>query len=67
MNHRYKKNRNDLFVGSVEKDIVPPHLSGEELHDAVSEYDDIVFGFQCGKQKFPGFSLIHNWIKQIIF
>jgi hypothetical protein len=26
----------------------------------VSEYGDIVFGFQSGKQKFPGFGLTHN-------
>ena len=41
-NHRYKKNRKDFFVGRVEKDVVSPRLSGEELHDIVSEYDDIV-------------------------
>jgi hypothetical protein len=34
--------------------------SGEELHDDVSEYGDIVFGFQSGKQKFLGFGLAHN-------
>jgi hypothetical protein len=34
--------------------------SGEELHDDVSEYGDIVFGFQSGKQKFPDFDLAHN-------
>jgi hypothetical protein len=28
--------------------------SSDELHDVVSEYGDIVFGFQSGKQKFPG-------------
>ena len=35
----------------------------EELHDVVSEYGDIVFGLQSGKQKFPGFGLTHNWVK----
>jgi hypothetical protein len=34
--------------------------SGEELHDDVSEYGDIVFGFESGKQKFLGFGLAHN-------
>jgi len=48
-NHRYRKNRKDLFVGRVEKDVAPPCLSGEELHDVVSEYDDIVFGLQSGR------------------
>ena len=43
-NHRYRKNRKDLFIGRVEKDVASPCLSGEELHDVVSEYDDIVFG-----------------------
>jgi hypothetical protein len=33
----------------------------------VSEYGDIVFGLQSGKQKFPSFGLTHNWVKQSIF
>jgi hypothetical protein len=67
LNHRYKKNRKDFFVGTVEKDVASPRLSGEELHDVVSEYGDIVFGLQSGKQKFPSFGLTHNWIKRSIF
>ena len=66
LNHRYRKNRKDFFVGRVEKDVVSPCLSGEELHD-VSEYGDIVFGLQSGKQKFPGFGLTYNWVKRSIF
>jgi len=66
-NHRYRKNRKDFFVGRVEKDVAPPCLSGEELHDVVLEYGDIVFGLQSGKQKFSGFGLTHNWVKQSIF
>jgi len=65
--HRYRKNKNDFFFGIVEKDVAPPRLSGEELHDAVSEYGDIVFGLQLGKKKFPGFGLTHNWVKRSIF
>jgi hypothetical protein len=45
-NHRYIKNKNDFFVGRVEKDVAPPRLSGEELFNVVSEYGDIVFGLQ---------------------
>ena len=59
-NHRYRKNKNDFFVGRVERDVAPPCLSGEELHDVVSEYGAIVFGLQSGKQKFSGFGLTHN-------
>jgi hypothetical protein len=59
-NHRYRKNIKDFFISRVEKDVAPPCLSGDELHDVVSEYGDIVFGFQSGKQKFPGFGLTHN-------
>ena len=59
-NHRYRKNKKDLFVGRVEKDVAPPCFFGEELHDVMSEYGDIVFGLQLGKQKFPGFGLTHN-------
>jgi hypothetical protein len=66
-NHRYKKNRKDFFVVRVEKDVAPLRLSGEELHDVVSKYSDIVFGLQSGKQKFLGFGLTHNWAKRSIF
>jgi len=59
-NHRYRKNKKDFFVGRVEKDVAPLHLFGEELHDVVLEYGEIVFGFQSGKQKFLGFGLTHN-------
>jgi len=59
-NHRYRKNIKDFFVDRVENDVAPPCLSGEELHNVVSEYGDIVFGLQSGKQKFPGFGLTHN-------
>jgi len=48
-NHKYRKNRKDFFVGRVEKDVAPPRLSSEELHDVVLEYGDIVFGLQSGK------------------
>ena len=61
--HRYIKNRKDFFVGKVEKDVASLRLSGEELHDVVSEYGDIVFGLQFVKQKFSGFGLTHNWVK----
>ena len=57
----------DFFVGRVEKDVTPSRLSGEELFDVVSEYGDIVFGLQSGKQKFPGFGLTHNWVKKVSF
>jgi len=66
-NHRYRKNRKDFFIGRVEMDVAPPRLSGEELHEVVSEYGDIVFGFQSGKQKFPSFGLTHNWVKRSNF
>jgi len=44
----------------------PPRLSGEELHDVISEYCDIVFGLQSGKQKFTGYGLTYNWVKRSI-
>jgi hypothetical protein len=66
--YRYRKNIEDFFVSKVENDVTPPYFSSEELHDVVLEHGDIVlFGFQSDKQKFPGFGLTHNWVKQIIF
>jgi hypothetical protein len=67
LNHKYRKNRKDFFVSRVEKDVASPRHFGEELNDVVSEYSDIVFGLQLGKQKFPGFGLTHNWVKRSIF
>jgi hypothetical protein len=58
-----QKEQKGFFISRVEKDVAPPCLSGDELHDVVSEYGDIVSGFQSGKQKFPGFGLTHNWVK----
>jgi len=66
-NYSYRKNRKDFFVGRVEKDVAPPCFSGEELHDVVKSYGDIVFGLQSGKHKFSCFGLTHNWLKQSIF
>jgi hypothetical protein len=59
-NHKYKKNRKDFYIDRVKRDVAPPLLLGEELYDVVSEYDDIMFDFQFGKQKFFGFGLTHN-------
>jgi len=65
--HRYKRKRKDSFIGKVEKDVALLRLSGEELYDVVSEYNDIVLGFQSGKQKFSNFGLTSNWVKRSIF
>jgi hypothetical protein len=62
-----ERTKKDFFVGRVEKDVASPRHSSEELHNVVSEYGGIVFGLQSDKQKFPGFGLTHNWIKQSIF
>jgi len=31
------------------------------------KYDDNMFSFQSDNQKFPGFGLTYNWVKQSIF
>jgi len=64
---KFKKNIKDFLVGMVERDVPQPLLSGENLYNVVSEYGDIVFGFQSGKQKFLGFYLTHNLVKRSIF
>jgi len=45
----YKKNNKDFLKGKVEKDVALPVLLGEELYDVVSQYEDIIFGFQFSK------------------
>jgi hypothetical protein len=62
-----KRIKKKFFVGRIKIDIAPPVLSGEELYDMVSQYDDIVFGFQFGKKKFLDFNVTHNCVKQSIF
>ena len=54
-----------FLLAELKRDVAPPLLSGEELYDVVSEYDDIVFDFQQSKQKFHGFA--HNWVNQSFF
>jgi len=38
----------------------------EKLYDVVSQYDDIVLGFQSDKQEFSSFSVTRNWVKRSI-
>jgi hypothetical protein len=33
--HKYKMNRNDFFVGKVERNVAPLASSGEELYEVV--------------------------------
>jgi hypothetical protein len=65
--HKYRKKRKEFFVGRVERDVAPPLLLGEELYVMVLQYNDIMFDFQSGMQKFLGFDVTHNWVKQSIF
>jgi hypothetical protein len=58
------KNRNGFIVGRVER-ALPVPLS-EKLYDVVSQYDDIVLGFQSDKQEFSSFSVTRNWVKRSI-
>jgi len=55
-----KKNKNDFFVGRVERDVGPLVPSGKELYDVISQYRGIVFTFQFGKQKFSNFGVTYN-------
>ena len=67
MDHKFRKNKKDFYIGIVERDVASPFLLGEKLYNVVSEYGDIKFDFQFGKQKFFGFGLTHNWVKRSIF
>ena len=67
INHKYKKNIKDFFVGRVERSVASPISSGEELYDVVSQYKGIVFSFQSDKQKFLDFAVNHNWVTPSIF
>jgi hypothetical protein len=62
---KFKKNIKDFLVGMVERDVAQPLLSSEKLYNVVSEYGDIVFGFQSGKQKFLGFGLAYKWENEV--
>jgi hypothetical protein len=60
MDYKHRKNKKEFFAGKVEMDIALSLPSSEELYDVVSEYVNIMFGFQFGKQKFSSFGLTHN-------
>ena len=46
----------------------PINISGGGIrYPYKMENADNVFDFQSGKQKFPGFGVTYNWIKQSIF
>jgi hypothetical protein len=47
--HWYRNNKNNFLKSKVEKDVVFLVLSGKELYDIVSQYEDIVFGFHYDK------------------
>jgi hypothetical protein len=64
--HKYRKNKNDFFVGRVERDVAPSVPSGEKFYNVVSYYDYIMFGFQFDKQKVSWLWCAYNWIKQSI-
>jgi hypothetical protein len=55
-----KKNIKKFFVGRVERDIILPVLSSEELYDMILQYKGIVFDFQYSKQMFHSFGVTHN-------
>jgi hypothetical protein len=65
--HQYKNNIKNFLKGKTKRDDKPPIMSSEELYDVMSQYKDIVFDFQSSKQKFSGFGMTYNWIKQSIF
>jgi len=56
-----------FLIEKVEREVTPSVPLGEELYDVVSQYEGIVFGIQSGKQKFHGFGVTINWVKQSIF
>ena len=51
----------------LKRDVALSVLSGEKLYDVDLQYEGIMFDFQSGKQKFPCFGVILNWIMQSIF
>ena len=42
-------NKNDFFIGRVERDVALLVLSVEKLYDVVSQHEGIVFSFQSAK------------------
>jgi len=43
------------------------HCQVKNYYDMDLQYEGIMFGFQFGKQKFPSFGVIHNWISKVFF
>jgi hypothetical protein len=49
IDYKYKRNKNDFFIGRVERDVALLVLSVEKLYDVVSQHEGIVFSFQSAK------------------
>jgi hypothetical protein len=66
MDHKYKKNTKDFLLAEL-KMMFHPRIFLVKNYDMVLEYNDILFGFQSGKQKFFDIGLTYNWVKRSIF
>ena len=51
----------------IEKDRTPPHLSGMEVFQRISQIDKVQFDILFDKKKSQGFGRTHNWMKRSIF
>lgn len=64
--HNSYRNNKNFLKGKTERDVASLTLSSEELYDVNSQHEDIIFGFQSGKN-FSSFGVNYNWVKQSIF
>jgi len=42
VDHKFRKNKNDLFIDRVERDVSLPLLLGGELYNVMLKYNDTV-------------------------
>ena len=58
--HPFQKQRDSFKRNKIEKDRAPPHVSGMEVFQRVSQIDEVQFDILFDKQKPQEFSRIYN-------
>ncbi|XP_070054771.1 uncharacterized protein [Nicotiana tomentosiformis] len=64
IDHEFSRMKNAFKKNTVEHDLRPPILSGEEIWERVQNFTKVT---EAPPSRFPGYGVTHNWTKQSIF
>ncbi|XP_075109203.1 uncharacterized protein LOC142180992 [Nicotiana tabacum] len=64
VDHEFRRMKNTFKKNTVEHDLPPPVLSGEEIWERFQNFTKVT---EAPPSKFPRYGVTHNWKKQSIF